>query len=190
MKSYTKEKGRVWISHVAYVRRLSPKHNLLMTSEIHLEAWDDSRLKRTPQQAAICFVWLLETSKKYNFWCTAQLAESPENLISDSALLYLGFTNGQMMTTVLVYGLCPPLLCRHNPSSIQFRHLSTPQQITFFLFCLPERNKFLKTSIFSSFSHLFGQILFVITFECIYFQTTVFILWWIYTFFTSILSSL
>lgn len=126
--------------------------------------------------AAICFVWLLETSKKYNFWCTAKFAESHENLISDSALLYLGCTNGQMMTTALLYTLPPPLLGKHSPSPIQLRHPSTPQQITFFLFRLPERNKFLKTSICSSFPHLFEQIPFVITLECVHFQTTIFIL--------------
>lgn len=176
MKYYTNEKCRVWIKHIAYVRRLSPKDNPSVTSEIHLEAWDDSQRKRTPQQAAICFVWLLETSKKYNFWCTAKLAESHENLISDSALLYLGCTNGQMMTAALVYTLFPPLLGKHSPSPIQLRHPSTPQQITFFLFRLPERNKFLKTSICSSVSHLFEQIPFVITLECVHFQTTIFIL--------------
>lgn len=176
MKYYTKEKCRVWINHVAYVRRLSPKDNVSVTSEVHLEALDDSQLRRTPQQAAIWFVWLLETSKKYNFWCTAKLTESHENWISDSPLLYLGFTAGQMRAPALVYTLLPPLPCNHNPSPVQFRPPSTPQQITFFLFRLPERNKFLKTSIFPSFSHLFGQVLFVITFECVHFQTTIFIL--------------
>lgn len=175
MKYYTKEKCRVWINHVAYVRRLSPKDNLSVMSEVHLEARDDSQLRRTPQQAAIWFVWLLETSKKYNFWCTAKLTESHENLISDSDLLYLGFTSGQMRATALVYTLCP-LLCNHNPSPVSFViqvHLSRPRS---FLFRLPGKNKFLKTSIFSSFSHLFGQVLFVITFECVHFQTTIFIL--------------
>ena len=54
--------------------------------------------------------------------------------------------------------------------------LPSPQQITFFLFRLPERNKLLKTSICSSFPHLFKQIPFVITLECVHFQTTIFIL--------------
>lgn len=130
MKYYTNEKCRVWIKHIAYVRRLSPKDNPSVTSEIHLEAWDDSRRKRTPQEAAICFVWLLETSKKYNFWCTAKLAESHENVISDSALLYLGCTNGQMTTTALVYTLPPPLLGKHSPSPVQV-HLSTSHSFSF-----------------------------------------------------------
>lgn len=134
MKYYTNEKCRVWIKHEAYVRRLSPKDNSSVTSEIHLEAWDDSRIKRTPQQAAICFVWLLETSKKYNFWCTTKLAESHENLISDSALLYLGCTNGQMTTTALVYTLLPPLLWSTAPLPSSFAiqvHLSRSHSFSF-----------------------------------------------------------